>query len=88
MNEFEDYKDEDEIKKASRKKIREALWCCEEYSSGRIYSSDEYVSRSEKDYYKRLKEKALNYIDLLDRVKKLDFQTKKEIYEFARDWFE
>lgn len=79
---------EGEIKKASRKKLRKALFDCEEYSSGRIYSDDEYVSKSQKEYYSKLKSKALNYIDLLDCVKKLDFQTKKEIYEFAREWFE
>lgn len=82
----EDY--EDEIKKASRKKIREALWHCENYSAGRIYSDDDYISKSQKVYYKQLRTKALEYIDLLDRIKRIDFQTKKEIYEFARDWFE
>ena len=81
----EDY--ENEIKKISRKKLHEALLNCEEYSYGRIYSDDEYVSKGQKEYYNRVKSKAFDYIDLLERTKKLDFKTKKEIYEFAKDWF-
>lgn len=87
MDEFEK-NHEDAIKKASRKKLIKALYYCEEYSSGRIYSDDEYVDKEEKNRYRKLKAKALEYIDILNRVKKIDFQTKKEIYDFARGWFE